>query len=415
MNRVGLCMLVGVGAGLWTGSWTPARGADWPHFLGPTCDGVSTETGILKDWPTDGPPVLWQRDTGKTYAAPSIAGGKLLLFHRIGDDIFLESLDAGTGKLLWKFTYPTDYVDRYGYNGGPRASPTLFDGRAYIFGPMGVLHCLDLQTGKPIWKKDIKSEFNVPDNFFGVGSSPVIEADRLLIAAGGPDGAGLIALDRKTGALLWKAGNQEASYSTPYAATLLGKRRVLHFGREGLVCVEAETGTLNWFFPFRARVHESVNAAGPIVSGDLIFISASYRTGAALLRMKQDGYEVVYKTQAMGTHWATSILDDGYLYGFDGRQESNTVLKCIAFKTGKPRWSMRGFGRGSLLKVDGQYVILGERGTLALAKLTPETATVLHHKKYLRYPCWIAPVLADGRLYIRNETRLLCLDFNAKP
>lgn len=394
-----------------------ARADDWPHFLGPTHDGVSAETGLLKEWPEQGPPIAWEMATGETYAAPSIVRGRLILFHRVGDEEVVESLDAKTGKRdAWRFAYATQYVDKYGYNAGPRAAPAIHDGRVYTFGAEGELHCLDFETGKKLWHHSIKKEHKVDDNFFGVGSAPVIEGDLLLIAAGGADGAGVVALDRKTGRTVWKASDQKASYATPYCATIHGKRRVLHFGREGLVSIDAGNGKVNWSYPFRSRLVDSVNAAGPVVAGDLVFVSATYRTGAVLLRVKPDGdgVEEVWKSQVMGNHWATSILDDGYLYGFDGRHSNDTTLKCVELKTGKQMWAARGLLRGSMIRADGRYILVSETGALVLAKLTPKGADVLWNKEYLTYPTWIAPVLADKHLYIRNDKKLVCLDLRPK-
>lgn len=387
---------------------------DWPWFLGPTHDGVSAEKGLLKDWPDTGPPRLWDRKTGQTYAAPVIIGGKLILFHRIANEESVECFDALTQKSIWTFRYPTAYVDRYGYNGGPRCSPTVHQGKVYTFGAGGTLHCLDFATGKKIWARQIRKEFKVTANFFGVGSSPVMDGDRLLIAAGGANGAGVLALNPDTGKLIWKASDEPASYATPRAATINGRRCVIHFGRKGLVSIDAASGKVNWSYPLRSRTFESVNAAGPLIIDDLIFATASYRTGAVLLKDKGDHVEEIWKSPVMGCHWSTPFLDDGHIYGFDGRHESEAALKCVEWKTGRELWRVKEYGRGSMIKVDGKYIILSERGDLVLAELSPAGHKALRRISYLRYPCWIAPVLADGLLYIQNETRLICLDLRSK-
>jgi outer membrane protein assembly factor BamB len=387
---------------------------DWPWFLGPTHDGVSAEKGLLKNWPDTGPPRLWDMKTGETYAAPVIVDGKLILFHRVGDEERVECFEPATPKNIWTFSYPTAYVDRYGYNGGPRCSPTVHQGKIYTFGAEGMLHCLEFATGKKVWARQIRKEFKVTVNFFGVGSSPVIDGNRLLIAAGGAKDAGVLALDPDTGKLIWQASDEPASYATPRAATINGRRCVIHFGRMGLVSIDAGSGKVNWSYPFRSRTYESVNAACPLIADDLIFATASYRTGAVLLKDKGDHVEEIWKSPVMGCHWATPFLDDGHIYGFDGRHEGETTLKCVEWKTGRERWRVNEYGRGSMIKADGKYIILTERGDLVLADLSPAGHKALQRVSYLRYPCWIAPVLADGLLYIQNETRLICLDLRTK-
>jgi outer membrane protein assembly factor BamB len=392
-------------------AWSGAVFADdWPCFLGPTHDGVSAETNLLARWPDGGPPVVWKREVGLSYSSPSLVASRLFLFHRVGDEEVLECLDAATGARQWRTGYPTAYVDQYGYNNGPRSTPLVADGRVYTFGAEGKFHCFEVATGKLLWGRHLNQEYQVPQNFFGVGSSPLLEGKLLLINVGGPNGAGIVALDKDTGKTVWQATDEGASYASPLCATINGRRWAFVFARGGLVTLDPQTGKVFWRLPYRSRTYESVNAASPVVVGDQVFISASYRTGGALLRVKEDTFDTLWHDEVMSTHWATAICRDGHLYGFDGRHESGTKLRCVEWATGKLKWERENLGRGSMIYADGRFIMISERGRLILARLTPEGAEEISGVQLLEYPCWIAPVLANGLLYVRNEGRLFCLD-----
>ncbi len=390
----------------------PLAAEDWPNFLGPRFDGTSVEKGLIQNWPSAGPPVLWSRALGASYSAPVTSRGRLILFHRLQDQEVVEAVDASTGAAIWTQSYPTAYVDRFGYNGGPRSSPTIDGERLYTFGAEGKLTCMDFETGEVIWQRWINRDFQVPQNFFGVGSAPVIEGDRILLNAGGAQGAGIVAIDKKTGQDLWKTGEDEASYSTPVIRSINGTRLGVFFTRRGLSVIEPGTGKERYRYPFRSRNHFSVNAASPLVIDDHVFLSASYRTGAVLLRLDPEGLQVVWKDpQTMSNHWATSIYHAGYLYGMDGRHEGGSRFRCVEFMTGKVLWTAeRGLGRAAFVLAEGRLIALGERGTLALIEASPEGYRERARARVLEYPSWTPPVLSHGLLYVRNETRLLCLD-----
>jgi outer membrane protein assembly factor BamB len=330
----------------------------------------------------------------------------------VADREILDCLDAATGAPLWFYGYPTAYEDRYGYNNGPRASPAVDGDRVYAFGAEGVLTALDLGTGRLLWQRAVNREFRVPAGFFGAGSAPVVDSGRVLVNVGGPDGAGIVAFDGRDGRTLWKASNDGASYSTPVVRTIAGRRLALFFTQAGLVVVDPASGAELHHFPFRSRAYESVNAASPVVVGDLVFLSATYNTGAVLLRLAPAGLQTVWQDrEAMQNHWATSVHRDGFVYGTDGRHESGANLRCIELMTGRVRWTAeRGLGRASFLMADGHLVALGERGDLALIEVSPERYVEKARARVLQYPCWTPPVLAHGRLYLRSENRLVCLD-----
>ena len=385
---------------------------DWPNFLGPRSDGTSAEKNLIQTWPSSGPQILWSRALGASYSAPVTSRGRLILFHRLQNQEVIESVDAFTGELIWKQSYPSFYVDEFGYNGGPRSSPTIEGEHVYTFGAEGKLTCLDFGSGEILWQHWINRDLEVPTNFFGVGVSPVIDGDRILLNVGGGQMAGIVAINKKNGVILWKSGEDKASYSTPIIRSIHGIKLGIFFTRQGLNVLETQTGKSLYRYPFRSRNHFSVNAASPVVVDDYIFLSASYRTGSVLFQLSPIGLQVVWKdSQAMRNHWSTSIYYQGYLYGMDGRHEGGSRFRCIEFLTGKVLWTAKqGLGRAAFILAEGNLIALGERGTLALIEATPERYIERSRAQILQYPCWTPPILSHGRLYVRNETRLICLD-----
>ncbi|MEX2286234.1 MAG: PQQ-binding-like beta-propeller repeat protein [Planctomycetaceae bacterium] len=445
------------------------QGDDWPEFLGHHADGRSDETGFADTWPKDGPPVLWEKTVGTGYSAPSVHGNRLVLHHRVGEKEVVECLRADTGDQIWEFAYGSNFTDPYGYNNGPRCTPLLTPERCYTFGAEGMLLCLSLDKGSEIWRRDTEADFNVPEWFFGVGCTPILEDGLLIVLVGGQPNSGVVAFDAQTGKTVWQHVGQETwdgcdtrgqwrggrykwtgkekvvSYSSPIAATIRGKRHVLCLMRHGLVSLDPKDGSENFKYWFRSQINDSVNAARPVVIGDRIFLSAAYEVGSAMLQVAPDGKSVTElwrDRDNMLTHWSTAIEVDGYIYGFSGRHEYEGTLRCLDAKTGKVVWQTKEyqdhlellrrnaqthaivdfstgeaiFGRGSKIKVEDKFIVLGEFGTLALIKINPQRYEELSRTSYrqIHTPAWTAPVLSRKRLYLRCEDALLCLDL-AKP
>jgi outer membrane protein assembly factor BamB len=387
---------------------------DWPGFLGPAGNGASAETGLADKWPADGPPVIFRLETGDSYAAPSVARGVLVSFHRLESREVVDAHDAKTGKRFWRFAYATDYADRYGAGEGPRSTPLIAGDRVYVLGPGGVMHALELASGAFAWKRNLKADFDVPDNFFGVGTSPVIDDGVLMLNVGGPE-AGIVGLDPATGKTLWTATKDAAGYSTPVCATLHGRRLAFFLTRAGAVCLEPKTGRVRWAIPFRARINASVNAATPVVVGESVFFSASYGTGGMLVRVAPDGgHKVLWRNDALSCHFATPLALGGHLYGFDGRYDGPAAnLRCIDLKTGVPVWKDDNFGQASMIAADGKvFLRMGDK--VVLARITEKGIEELSSASLLKSPAWTAPVLSDGRLYVRDQNTILCLDVRAK-
>ncbi len=415
------------------------RGHDWPAFLGPSGDSKSSETGITP-WPADGPPVVWTRKMGESYAMPAISRGRLVLCERIGDEVHVVALHSETGRKLWEFRYPTDYQDLYGYDNGPRCQPVIDGNRVYIYGVEGMLYCLRLDDGAEEWKVNTTEQFGVVQNFFGVGSTPLVAGDLLLVQIGGsppearrvppgqldlvtPNGTALVAFNKFTGEVIYAAGDELASYASPVAAEIAGRQMCLLFARGGLLGLDLQTGSVEFHFPWRAKILESVNASNPVVVDDLVFLSECYGPGSALVRITSRGCTPLWtdesrRAKAMQTHWNTPIYVDGYLYGCSGRHTHDAELRCIELRTGKIAWSEPGLTRSSLLYVDGHLVCLTEYGELLLIRANPKKFDLVSRvrlrdangRPLLRYPCWAAPALARGLMYLRGDRLLACVE-----
>jgi outer membrane protein assembly factor BamB len=389
-----------------------APSSEWPQFLGPTRDGTYAGAADIADaWPAGGPPVLWRRDVGQGFSGPAVSGERLILFHRVGDKEVVECLDAQTGTPIWSEGSPTQYRDDFGFDEGPRATPTIAGDKVYTFGALGLLSCRELETGKPAWSVDTAAKFDAPKGFFGMACSPLVEGELVIVIVGGQPHAGVVAFERETGKARWQATDDEAGYASPVAATIEGKRRVLAFTAVGLNVLEAQSGKVVARFPWHAPIRSSVNAATPLVIGDQIFLSASYDTGAVLLNLRADKLEKVWSgDESLSSHYATSVHRAGFLYGFHGRQERGPSLRCIELSTGKVRWEEEGFGAGSVMLAKDRLLVLTEKGQLVCAQATPDGFKPTARAQILPFDCRAYPALANGKLYARSKDKLVCVD-----
>ncbi len=424
-----------------------SRVEDWPTRLGPYYNNISHERPLLKAWPSGGPAVVWEMETGTGFAAPVISGDRLVFFHRIGDSETVDCLLAESGRRIWRYQYPSKYEDRYGFNNGPRSGPVIDGDRVYTHGVEGMLTCLSLLTGEVQWSLQTSKKFSVPQDYFGVGSTPVIYGQLLVVNVGAPGGPTVVAFDKMTGDVVWKAGTQwTAGYATPIAGVIKGKPQLfVYTGGDtdpptgGLLALDPTNGNIDFKFPFRSKNYISCNASSPTIFGGKVFISSAYKTGGVLLDPSQSGKDsVVWRTDGMRCHFMTPVLKDGYLYGVDGMSKSNTAMACLDFATGESKWRKPlswvdmvetggktreldlPFGDGSLIYADGHFIAQGEYGHLLLLEMTPTGCREISRcSPFLAKETFTSPVLSHGLLYIcqntrgmvdKSPSRILCLD-----
>lgn len=388
--------------------------ADWPQWLGPNRTGISSETGLLTTWAKDGPTVVWEKELGEGFSGISVAEGRVYTMFSAGEDEFAVCLDEETGEEIWRFRTGAKYYERQGGN-GPRSQPTVDGDRVFVLSAEGWLYALNAKNGKKLWLVDLYDGLGSRVPKFGFSTSPLVEGDLLLLEVGTRQGT-FIALDKTNGTVKWASQRDVVSYSSPIAVDIAGIRQVVFVSGEAAVGLSPADGSLYWRFPWYTSY--DLNVATPIlVPPDRIFISSGYDHGAALLQISQEGdglgVKKVWESRGMKNHFGTSLLIGDYIYGFD-----NAILKCIEAETGKEQWKRRGYGKGSLIYADGRLIILSDKGKLALADASPTGFREKVSAQVLSGKCWTPPTLANGKIFVRDMHRIVCMDVSgtqAKP
>jgi outer membrane protein assembly factor BamB len=384
---------------------------DWPQWRGVNRDSISPETGLLDRWPEGGPTVLWRIKVGAGFSSVSVSDGKLYTLWDADGRQFLFCLDARTGKELWRRLLGPAFTHHYG--DGPRSTPVIDGGTVYAVGTQGRLLAADKDTGEPRWQHNLVQEFGADLPSYGYSASPLVVGDRLFIEAGGKNAA-YIAFDKKSGVVAWTSQDDQPAYSSPIHVSIDGVSQIVFWSARGVRAVASESGEVLWRHPwenFCPVTGAPLNTATPIfVAPDRIFLSSGI--GAALLRVerKEEGFDIktVWESQEMRADVNTGLSLDGYIYGFD-----RSTLKALDVETGEVKWSARGFKRGSLIAADGHLIVLGEDGNLALADAKPDAFTETGKARILEGRNWTTPTLAGGRLYLRNDEELVCLNVGA--
>ena len=381
---------------------------NWPQWRGPNRDGISKETGLLKQWPSEGPPLAWKAaGAGRGYSSFAISNGKLYTMGLRGDREFVVAFDVATGKEAWATAHGSAFRNDRG--DGPRGTPTIDGDRVYALGGNGDLSALDARSGKIVWTKNVLREFGGSNIVWGISESPLVLGNKVLVNAGGRE-ASIVALNKADGSVIWKSQSDEAGYSSAIPVDINGVTQVVFFTAERAVGLDSKDGRLLW--EYERPSNNVANAATPIVRGNRIFISSDYGTGGGVVEIKPDNKaQEIYFTKDMKNHHSSSVLIGDHLYGF-----SSSILTAMKFDTGELAWRDRSVGKGSLVYADGHLYLLSENGVVGLVEATPAG-----YKEKGRFripqdslPTWAHPVVAGGRLYLRDQDTIYAYDVREK-
>jgi outer membrane protein assembly factor BamB len=391
----------------------PAPAADWPQWRGPERNGLSTDGGLLKQWPSSGPQQLWSiSNLGEGYGSLAIRGDRIFVQGTTGSASAVFCLNRADGKTIWSASLGPKVSE--GRGNGPRSTPTIDEDRIYVLTENGDLACLRARDGSRVWSKNVLREFGGDNPHWLISESPLVDGNRLIVTPGGR-GAGMVALDKMTGRVIWTAKelNEEAGYSSPIAADIGGVRTIMNFTSRSAVGLRANDGKLMWRYDRAAN--GTANCTTPVFADNKVFFTSAYGTGGGLLGLSAQNGEVkmqeLYFTKDMQNHHGGVVLVNGYLYGF-----SNSILTCIEFGSGKKMWSDRSVGKGALTYADGMLYLLGENNTVGLAEATPKAYAEKGRFQIPDQgkPSWAHPVVIGGRLYLRNQGMLMVYDVAAR-
>lgn len=392
-----------------------AYAADWPHYRGPNHDAVSAETNWSAAWPKEGPKLLWKANVGTGSAPVSIRGGKLytLGFADGKDNVFCIKCDSG--EIAWKHSYDSEAFANM-HEGGPAAAPALDGEAVYTLGRAGDLFCLDAASGKVKWTLNVAKEFSAELPFFGYTASPLVLGDKVIVQVGAK-GASTVAIDKTSGKLAWKSGDDPAAYAAPipfpagkttHVAVLNGAALVIYDAAKG-----AEAARFPWDTPSPMNSH--VNAATPVLSENRAFVGSSYGMGCALAEfdLASGKAKPVWKNDALATQYSSALLLNGFLYGFHthGQNDGGGELRCVDVKTGEVKWSRKNPGLGALTAAGGKLILLTREGVLLVTEASPDKYTELVRAQVTGALCRTEPILCEGRIYVRtSKGDVLCFD-----
>ena len=391
-------------------STAPAAAADWPQHLGPDRNAISQEAGLVEAWKA-GTHVRWRVPVGAGYSSVSVVGDTVYAFRNDDGALSLMALDVASGAERWRTALGQVFDDDTGYP-GPRSTPTVVGDRLYVLTGLGRLVCLSRGDGAIRWSRDLVAELGAERPTWGFASSPLVSEGRVYLAVGGSEERGLAAFDADSGATVWTMGTTGAAYSSPVRGTVAGHDVVLFFASRGLVGVSPDTGELRFQHPWRTDF--GVHAATPLILGDdRVFVSSGYGVGGALLHIRPDGtVRELWKTKRMKNRMATSVRFGDTLYGF-----SEHDLAAIDAESGLERWYSDDYGRGSLVGADGHLWVISDSCRLSVIEASPEALQVVGTpvEVFSSTPCWTAPTVSGGVVYLRNGEELVALGLGPAP
>jgi outer membrane protein assembly factor BamB len=384
---------------------------DWPQWRGPRRDGVSKETGLLKNWPANGPRLAWRiSGTGEGYSSFAVAGGRLFTLGARQNTEYVFAFDAASGKKLWEVANGRRFNNDRG--DGPRSTPTIEGDRVYVFGSSGDMTVLDAASGKVFWTQNLLQKYGGSNINWGLSESPLVLSDRIIVTPGGR-GASIVALRKTDGSLIWKSQSDEPGYSSALLHPIGNIQQAVVFTAERALGVDVNDGRVLW--SYNRVSNRTANIATPIARGNHVFLSSDYGTGAGLLALTPSANGIkaseVYFTNEMRNHHASSVLVGDYLYGY-----SSSILTAMHFETGKVAWRDRSVGKGSLVFADDRLYLFSENGVVGLAEANPQKY-VEHGRFQLRtgnLPTWSHPVVSGGKLFIRDQDTLYAYEVAAR-
>ncbi|HEY6168286.1 MAG TPA: PQQ-binding-like beta-propeller repeat protein [Verrucomicrobiae bacterium] len=383
---------------------------DWPCFRGPHHDGISREKLPSPPWTGAAPKELWRASVGLGFSTMVVADGKVIATGHDGKKQGIATIwcfDATSGAVTWKHSYAAPLGDMY-FEGGTTGTPTIHEGKVFHLSREGDVACLDLATGGVRWQKPLAKELEATMPDWGYAGSPLVDGERLILNVGG---AGT-ALDRATGRVVWKSTPNMAAYATPVPFDLGGKPCVALLGHKECLAVERAAGSVLWRQKFVSGYNTSAGA--PVVHAGTIFVSA-YNVPAVMLDARSGLPVAGWKTDTR-VHFNAGVVIGGHLYAFHGEAgKKEGELRCLDWKTGSTKWAQKGLGVGSLIAADGKLICFTDTGELVITEASPEKFKPLTRAQILGGKCWATPVLANGRLYVRNaKGDLVCLNLGAK-
>ena len=394
-----------------------AGASDWPQFLGPTRDAVYSGPPLMEAWPREGPPLVWRSIVGEGYSSPVISGSRLILAHRVGNEMLVSCYTMLTGRTNWSARFPMQFKDGENRDSGPRPTPVMHGEKLYVCNTDGFLVCLDLNQGAVLWSRKAKSEFKGAGTWHGLVSSPLVTDQAVIVPLGGTNSAGVVAFAVATGEVLWRALNDKASASSPVLITNGGKSQLLVLTRVALHALDPESGKAFWSLPTRRQTTGNLYAAGPVVFGNHVFIAGGYGLGAQLLQLGSGPPQKLWHLDdTLSTHYATAIHANGFLYGFHGHAglPAGRNLRCIEAATGKVMWEQVQAASGTIVRVGGNLILLLDTGELVLGKATPRGFQVKSRVQAVGRPVRSYPAIADGYVFIKGPKELVCLDLRAR-
>lgn len=391
---------------------------EWGQFLGPKRNGLSSETGLNLDWDKKAPKTVWKVPLGSGYSSLAIAGDRLVTMAKRGDRDYIVCLSTDNGKELWAVDAAPTYVDKQRAGLGPRSTPTIAGEFVYCLLPRGDLLCVALKDGKQKWKTNIFEVSGAKEQFgdfyyWGVSYSPLVEGDLVITQPGGQQNNSVLALNKDDGKKVWLTGSDPMGYGSPLVITVHQRRLLICPTGQSVLGLDPVKGDVLWRYAFGNQANAT--CASPVWANDLLFVSAAYGTGCAALEIVKDGDKLSvrekWKNKNLQNLMATSIILDGYAYGCHGDLNAN-LMKCIDLKTGEVKWEERQKeGRFALVAAEGHLVCLSEKGSIFLVEANHERLVEKGRlDKVLAYKAWAMPALAKKRLYMRDETHVLCLD-----